>query len=250
MIKDIASWIAATPSLITSDDARFKKPQFNFDKETEFGIYKGNRRLGFIYQHVCSKLFEASESYHIVADEIQLNDNGRTLGAIDFIIRNRPLERLEHWEVAVKFYLLKDGLWYGPNAQDRLDKKLLHMLDHQLLMSQSRLFKTQYPQFKNPTPKLLLQGRLYVNPFDQEVIPKVCEGYKIDETQISGFWCYSSQLERVQHPIYVLDKQQWISGKIVTKIKFRQLTGRFEHCIDDKGCYWFIVNDNWPETNG
>lgn len=246
MINDIASWITATPSLITSDDARFTKPKFNFDNEVNFGDYKGNRRLGFIYQHVCSKLFESSDNYKVIADEIQLNDHGRTLGAIDFIIKNQSLERLEHWEVAVKFYLLKDGLWYGPNAQDRLDKKLLHMLNHQLLMSQSSVFKTQYPQYKNPTPQLLLQGRLYINPFDQEVVPKLCEEFKIDDTQISGFWCYYSQLDRVQHPLYILDKPQWISGCCDYSKTLSTLDGLFEHCIDRNGQFWFIVNEKWP----
>jgi hypothetical protein len=47
---------------------------------------------------------------------------------------------VEHWEVAVKFYLLLGDretwqCWVGPNQRDRLDKKVNRMRDHQLTLS-------------------------------------------------------------------------------------------------------------------
>ncbi|TOH24507.1 DUF1853 family protein, partial [Vibrio parahaemolyticus] len=79
--------------------------------------YQGNPRLGFLYQHLCTAALANSEEYEILAEEIQLNDSdGKTIGAIDLILKNRTLDQLEHWEVAIKFYLLHEGVWYGPNA--------------------------------------------------------------------------------------------------------------------------------------
>ncbi|WP_425433983.1 DUF1853 family protein [Oceanisphaera psychrotolerans] len=34
--------------------------------------------------------------------------DGTTLGAFDFIVWDRASQRIEHWELAVKFYLISD----------------------------------------------------------------------------------------------------------------------------------------------
>jgi hypothetical protein len=163
-------------------------------------------------------------------------------------VKDKACDQLEHLEVAVKFYLLKDGRWYGPNAKDRLDLKLRHMLDHQLPMSQSNLFKSSYPEYESPEQKLLLQGRLYVNPFRQEAIPAQCEGYDINTSQIAGFWCYESQSHLIEQELYLLDKPDWITGNPKGLKKYTDLVGQFEHCIDRNGKFWFIVNENWPNN--
>jgi len=71
-----------------------------------------------------------------------LHENGRTLGAFDFILQNN-LGGFEHWEVAIKFYLLHGSgqawdQWIGPGRRDRLDKKLLRMMNHQLPLSDTK----------------------------------------------------------------------------------------------------------------
>ena len=50
---------------------------------------------------------------------------------------------VEHWEVAVKFYLQhsrheKWSSWIGPGQRDRLDLKLGRMIDHQLPLSKTQ----------------------------------------------------------------------------------------------------------------
>lgn len=94
-----------------------------------------------------------------------MKENRRFIG---FLAKNRKTEHYEHWEVAVKFYLLHQGCWYGPNAEDRLDIKLDHMLNHQLPLSQHPLFIEQHPLWAGASQHLLMQGRLYTNPFSDE----------------------------------------------------------------------------------
>ncbi|GAL36185.1 hypothetical protein JCM19240_1627 [Vibrio maritimus] len=145
-IRDFITWINESQSLVTGhrNVAEGFPTVSNQSSTQDLSEYQGNPRLGFLYQELCRRLFECSDNHGVFAEEIQLQQDGRTLGAIDFLIEKPDQQQLEHWEVAIKFYLLKDGLWYGPNAKDRLDKKLNRMLEHQLKMSGTPAFKAQY----------------------------------------------------------------------------------------------------------
>ena len=77
----------------------------------------------------------------LLAHNPQVRDQGRTLGAFDFLIRD-PKQHCIHWEVAVKFYLQRHhsadwSAWVGPNLRDRLDLKLHRMRDHQLPLART-----------------------------------------------------------------------------------------------------------------
>jgi hypothetical protein len=209
--------------------------------------YSGNPRLGFIYQHLCYQLFAQSPHYQILAEEIQIQHKQRTLGAIDFIIKDQH-NQIQHWEVAIKFYLLHDGLWYGPNAHDRLDKKLDHMLNHQLKMSQHPIFCAQYPNWHDIVPKVLLQGRLYVNPFIDQSIPKQCLGHDIELNQIAGFWCYQSQYHLIENTLFILPKFEWATGHEFEDEIYSPTPNQFAHCQDSLGQFWFIVPEHWPNN--
>ncbi|UPQ87308.1 DUF1853 family protein [Vibrio sinaloensis] len=239
-------WIHETPSLFTLT------PPFVDLKGLAIGPlqqmdYQGNPRLGFIYQHLCTELLSNSEKYSLLEEEIQVNNpSGQTLGAIDLILDNLETQRQEHWEVAIKFYLLHQGVWYGPNAHDQLDKKLERMLSHQLKMSASSEFLQQYPHYSALTERLLIQGRLYINPFSPEATPKECLGLTINPSQITGYWCYQSQWEKIGEPLYELEKPLWAIGLEAFNTPIDKPNGRFVHAQTKEGQFWFVVPDSWP----
>lgn len=92
----------------------------------------------------------------------------QTVGEFDFIVEERATGEIQHWEVAVKFYLgIAPGgqasNWVGPGLKDRLDRKLAHLLDHQLPLG--RLPEAQ-PLLEAlgvpvPRPVCLVKGRLF-----------------------------------------------------------------------------------------
>lgn len=209
--------------------------------------YTGNARLGFVYQYLVTQALNNSKRYDVVLDELQIQSpEGRTLGAIDLIVYDHQASQHQHWELAIKFYLLHNGRWYGPNAHDQLDKKLDRMLNHQLLMSQTAGFVEQYPQYQPLESKLLLQGRLYINPFQPETIPSHCLGYALNPSQISGYWCYASQWEQINKPLFALDKHQWAVGNGEEGEPVTLDSERFVHAQTRDGEFWFIVPDTWP----
>lgn len=256
-------WILQTPSLVQQpvSSLEFGAPvqiveQFPNSEDCTTKLpqsYEGNLRLGFLYQELCRRLFDAHSDFRIMAEEVQLQQNGRTLGAIDFLLENSH-NGIEHWEVAIKFYLLRDGIWFGPNSHDQLDIKLHHMLTHQLMMSECDSFRRQFPKVKQVSKHLLMQGRLYINPFRPETIPTHCLGYLITPSQINGFWCHYSDAHNIELPLYELAKKQWAVGdspQIQQTLPPVSLhANRINHCQDAKGQFWFIVPDCWPNQNG
>ncbi|GMG87489.1 DUF1853 family protein [Biformimicrobium ophioploci] len=95
-----------------------------------------HRRLGIYFEDLCAFIFEHHPDYRLLARNLPIRDSGKTLGELDFVLEYLPEQAIEHWEVAVKFYLqVRDGtgqtVWVGPGLRDRLDVKLARMANHQ-----------------------------------------------------------------------------------------------------------------------
>ncbi|OEF24025.1 DUF1853 family protein [Vibrio rumoiensis] len=248
LFEQISTWIASTPPLLKPDGQKLIATPFHNDYRVSPVSYNGNSRLGFWYQHLCMQHFQSHPDYQLLAEEIQLNHNGRTLGAIDFIVENQLDQTTEHWEVAIKFYLLFEGLWYGPNSKDRLDLKLSHMLEHQLEMSRHDYFVQQYPDLNNIQPKLLMQGRLYTNPFQKQRIPSHCLNHEIETSQINGYWCFWHEFQKIDEALYLLKKGQWLTGRNEHNPQLTEAMVDFVHCQSESGDFWFILPDRWPNN--
>lgn len=245
-LKPLIDWVTNTPSIFKASPPIASKAPFSKPVQRKWTAYQGNQRLGFLYQHLCSELFKSTPTYSAIAEEIQLVHEGKTLGSVDFILKNRKTEQFEHWEVAVKFYLLHQGLWYGPNAEDRLDLKLSHMLNHQLPLSSSEQFSLKHPLWSNASQHLLMQGRLYINPFTPEPVPDECLGFSINDEQVQGRWCYQSQAHLIKEPLYLLDKAQWLTGRNEASQRYSEPQEGFVHCQSESGVFWFILPETWP----
>lgn len=154
-------WVASSPPLLRSV-ARF--PQFNDDQHAdrreairhavealdvlsleEAAAAVGVRgwRVGYYFEVLVAYWITHMPGWTLLATNHQVREERRTLGAFDVIARD-PNGEVEHWEVAVKFYLLLGDRadwrsWIGPNQRDRLDKKVNRMRDHQLVLSRREI---------------------------------------------------------------------------------------------------------------
>lgn len=246
-LRLLSDWIITTPSLLLGSVPIEVFSPFSQPSPLNFPPYTGNRRLGFLYQYLCAQLFHHSDRYVSVEDELQINHQGKTLGAVDFVVKTMEGE-WQHWEVAIKFYLLHQGYWYGPNAKDRLDIKIKHMLEKQLPFSHSPHFCEAYPQFGTPSQHLLMQGRLYTNPFEPEEVPTHCAAITLNPDRIVGHWCFQHQQHLINEPLYLLDKPQWITGKSSDCELYQGDATGFVHCQSLSGTFWFIVPNSWPNN--
>jgi uncharacterized protein len=100
------------------------------------------RRVGYHFEALINFWLNWHPGYEFLATNLQVQEDKRTLGAFDYILRNKDGE-IEHWEAAVKFYLQYENdsnwsSWIGPGKRDRLDLKLTRMISHQLPLSATK----------------------------------------------------------------------------------------------------------------
>ncbi len=103
-----------------------------------------DHRLGSHFESLLAfwLAWPANPQYELLARNLPLRCDGRTLGEFDFLVRDRISSEVQHWEVAVKFFLgVQPGgqarHWVGPGLRDRLDLKLDHLRQHQLRLASS-----------------------------------------------------------------------------------------------------------------
>ncbi|WP_413110551.1 DUF1853 family protein [Thaumasiovibrio sp. DFM-14] len=207
--------------------------------------YNGGTRLGLYYQWLVSETLKASSSYQVLAEELQIIQSGRTIGALDFLLHNQRSNQIEHWEVAIKFYLHYQGKWLGPNAHDQLDKKYHHMRDKQLGLTLHPAYKEQYGEKLGRAQKhrLIMQGILFHHidesppPLPQWINPNVYQ----------ACWAYYDQVTPSQWQ--KLDKMQWIAPPLFTGSNL-QLSDDVKpaQCINQGGERLFIMPRTWPRV--
>ncbi|MCU4531447.1 DUF1853 family protein [Acinetobacter sp. P1(2023)] len=118
-------------------------------------------RLGLRFENLLWFWLQ-EDSYHpyqLLGHSIQKIEGAITLGELDFLILNKETQQVEHWEVALKYYLGEADLyleqWIGLNRQDTLSKKLYHFTNKQFQFTEALDFKIEQ-RFA------VLKGQLYL----------------------------------------------------------------------------------------
>ncbi|WP_232340887.1 DUF1853 family protein [Bisbaumannia pacifica] len=100
-------------------------------------------RLGLYHERFWQFLLTRAPGTELLAHNLAIHRQGRTLGELDLLYRRRGDHRPIHLEVAIKFYLgLPEGpggethqaRWVGPGCVDSLASKREHLVRHQLPM--------------------------------------------------------------------------------------------------------------------
>lgn len=90
-------------------------------------------RLGIYYERLWHYLLQQDPDIELLAHNLPVRENGRTIGEFDCLYWSRAHNAHIHLELAVKFYLgVPDReYWLGPGGRDRLDRKLGHLTSTQ-----------------------------------------------------------------------------------------------------------------------
>ena len=133
-----------------------------------------NARLGHYHERLWQFLLESSPNTRLLAHNLPVMRERRTLGELDIVYRQAGCRQPIHLEVAIKFYLgLVEGpgedtdqaRWVGPGCADSLAGKRSHLYHHQL------------PLIDTP------EARLAVNEFTGEM-PGALNGTDHDEIKV------------------------------------------------------------------
>ena len=146
-------------------------------------------------------LDDAYHPYQLLGHSIQKIDGARTVGELDFVLRNTETNKIEHWEVALKYYLAEADLtlphWYGLNRSDTLNRKLKHFTQKQFQFEQAldHVIDTRY---------CMLKGQLYV---PSHIKPSDIPSWVNLERRI-GIWGH--QIPATSLNYYRLQRHEWI----------------------------------------
>ncbi len=289
-VRDLA-WVIGSPSILSQDMGSdfpgddFFQRMLNLSLTTlseldanpkpleDYLQQAKTKRLGEKFERYWQYWLNACEGWKIIAADHQMSNKERTLGAFDLLLEEPDKKGLSHWELAVKFYLNTDhgsrmSEWYGPNQQDRLDKKLNRMLEHQLKLGE---YPTVKKQLKNNEWEIkrtrgIVKGRLFWKSGpNQRQLPSWA-----NSQADYGFWCTATQFDFVQKQDllqwYLLDKSYWLSPlvakdteklTVMDEDELRKIPESINEAVQVVGCdritqievkRGFIVPDDWILT--
>lgn len=100
-----------------------------------------SRRVGIYFESLLEVLLEHGFGFEMEARHRQVFDGGRTIGEIDFCVRDAKGIRL-HLESTIKFYLhhppsetTLGSAFIGPDPRDTFERKHRHLMTRQLRLS-------------------------------------------------------------------------------------------------------------------
>jgi len=233
---------------------------------------RSTRRLGVYFEALYRYALEHLWHRETIFQNLAVQDGGRTLGELDFIVRDRISDRHEHHEIAVKFYLgTPSGQWLGPDQKDRLRDKLTRLLEHQSTL-------TRHPR----TAEMLHHSS--INELDDLIFLRGYLFYPVDLAGPSlpasiapehsrGHWLTLSRARTTawdpQRPIMQLHKPDWLGplqcldgdladtpqlyGKALEQVASRNFPLLFARLSRQQSGFWleterfFVVPDQWPE---
>ena len=81
----------------------FDLTELHLTNEIDFQL-PTNVRLGHLAEKIVSEAIKTSSNYQVLFENIQIIEEEKTIGEIDFIIKNFNSKQLLHVELAYKFY--------------------------------------------------------------------------------------------------------------------------------------------------
>ena len=163
------------------------------DKEPQplhqFIVARPTRRLGLYFETLIAFWLTHMPDTQIIATNLQVQNDQRTLGEYDFLFRNASGEAC-HWEAAIKFYLQVEASpeqhsFIGPGTRDRLDLKLGRIFEHQLRLGLTPAGSNAIPQgVKLDKTQAFIKGYLF---YHEATITKFAIA-GVSATHLSGWW--------------------------------------------------------------
>jgi len=233
------------------------------------------RRLGIYFEKLWHFFLSTDPDTELVAHNLPVRDDGRTLGEFDCLYYCRRRDRHCHLELAAKYFLGIEGAesgarWLGPDGRDRLDLKLDHMLRRQLALGDRPQARKRLGELGivDPLREIALRGRLFQPLTGDLALPP---GHNPDNA--TGTWLRQrSVADFLERPVVAgylpLHRLHWLSPAAANG---REVLGADElragiarhfaaggrpqmvAALDDAGMEtsrFMVVPDNWPTPYG
>ncbi len=192
----------------------FNLSGLNLVTDLEFQLPK-NLRLGHLAEKIVSELIKSSTNYKVLYENVQVLEDKKTIGEIDFIIQEINTNRLIHMELAYKFYLFDPNIsseainnWIGPNRNDSLKEKLEKLKRKQFPLLYHDCAKSQFNNIDidKVSQALCLLVSLFI-PYEYKasfnpIYEKAVKGYYIRFEKFIS-------LDNSEKTYYIPSKKEW-----------------------------------------
>ncbi len=238
---------------------------------------ENDHRLGARFERLIEFGLNYLPGVECIERRLQVYKRKQTRGEFDFIVKDLASGKLEHWEVASKFYLGVPSSsmsrstdeaaalhWVGPGKRDSLVRKLNHLTQKQLLLSSLPESRTTLEALGADVERVraLLKGRLFY-PLTADHVHDASFRFGDSEHSLTlnphapfGFWCDFDQLARAKpQSIYSLQKTQWLDPATDQgqPLDVQQLEAQVQstpQCVDvvtehGQAQRWFVVSKGW-----
>lgn len=177
-----------------------------------------DRRLGHQAEFVFLQLLMSSIEFEVLAHSIQLIGNKRTLGELDYIVRNVQTKEVLHIELTYKFYIVDKAIpepidqIIGPNRKDTFVYKLNKTRDKQLPLLYSEPSRITLEEMGLDIASIIQKVAFYAHifvPYDDRIF----HVEKLNEDCLAGFWVTREQMEVEVFKICVYyrpSKSEWL----------------------------------------
>ena len=223
------------------------------------------RNLGVYFERLWLMAIDSHPDYALLAHDWQIQGEGRTLGALDILVRDLSSGTLEHWELCVKFYLGHStgsgcetamSQWLGINARDSLDRKFHKLFDGQLPLSDKEAVQAELEHRrwgKIDRKRSIFKGRLFY-PHDRplQAPPEVAANH------LRGHWTRLAQQRRLpewqQADWRPLPRLDWLADHPLASLPALSLPvtepGRLCRLAPEgQHEHWALVDDQWPNRH-
>ena len=193
---------------------RFSLSELDLVTDLEFQL-PTKLRLGHLVEKIVSELIKSASNYKVLYENVQLNEDKRTIGEIDFIIQNKNTKQVIHLELAYKFYLFDPSIsstplnnWIGPNRNDSLKEKIEKLNRKQFPLLYHNIARSKFKEIEitEVTQALCFLVSLFV-PFEYKA-----DFSPIYKNAIKGYYINFETFVRLNNPektYYLPPKKKW-----------------------------------------
>ena len=248
------SWFRSLSSVINTADLPTPRHPHRF-------------RLGQHFERLLAYWLDQQKDFDLLASNLQVNTHSRTVGEFDFLITHEGIT--QHWEAAVKFYLVKGDPfdpynWYGPNPADCLGSKYAHLVDHQLGLSHDPDAVRLLDEMDISVTSILcfMKGRLFY-PYHHFIDNNFQYPPEVNPDHERGWWLTTNGFASTfddMHSYALLEKTYWLAplkqelkGESAHQMNIRLTSPEVQPAsliavLDDSGIEvsrGFVISDRW-----
>ncbi len=218
--KQLVQGFYKTPPLWQNIQFGLKQFEFPTTDISKFELLSvpENIRLGHKMEHVCKQLLIASKQYQIEFHNVPIRIEKRTIGEIDFILKDLATQQLLHLELTYKFYLILPEIsepvhrLIGPNKRDMFFRKMEKIKNYQFPLVHTPQVKTILCQ-KNPKITDIRSQVCFKAQLFKSYHQKHIQIEPLDIQCIIGFWLKIEQFntdEFKKYEYYIPSKTEWV----------------------------------------